>query len=159
MDSRSAVGFLVCCFFAAVIAPLPYFGTFAPPDFFLVVLVILGIERGVSVGQNAGFFIGAIIDLLSSGRIGPTAGAYAVVGYLGGRAGFRFPNLGFFTLFLCVIWSVGAAEVTAFVISRIGRIPMHFDFGDIFLRTLSSLLVTPLMYIIRRPLGLGRRGK
>lgn len=159
MDSRCAVGFVVCWLLAAVVAPMPYFGTFAPPDFFLVALLMLGIERGASTGQFAGFIVGAVVDLLSSGRIGPTAAAYTVVGYLGGRAGLRFTHSRFVTLFLCVIWSVSVAEVTAYAISRIGRIPMHLNFADLVLRTISSLLVTPFMYFIRNPLGLGHRGK
>lgn len=132
------------------------FAEIAPPDFLIIAVLILGIERGAANAQFSGFFVGAIVDLLASGRVGPTAAAYCVAGHLGGRFAARF-GARFLTMMGAIPVSIVLAEITAGVIARIGNIPMNWNATDLLLRIVSALAVAPLIYFWRRPLGLGRR--
>ncbi len=54
------------------------------PDMAVLVVVILGLLGGVTVGAVAGFCVGLLIDCLIGGALGATGLAMILVGYLAG---------------------------------------------------------------------------
>lgn len=87
---RLAAIFLVVWIGGAVIAPAFDATGWPAPDLLLVVLVAAAVARGPRWGAWTGLALGAIADLLSLGRFGPTASAYALAGWTAGFLGRRF---------------------------------------------------------------------
>jgi rod shape-determining protein MreD len=59
----------------------------ATPDLLLVVVLVLGMAGGPTVGAGLGFASGVLVDIAppASGAVGQTAAVYAIAGYLAGH--------------------------------------------------------------------------
>ncbi|HZJ28962.1 MAG TPA: rod shape-determining protein MreD [Solirubrobacterales bacterium] len=56
----------------------------AAPDFAVLIVIVLGLLGGVTVGAVCGFAIGLLIDCLIAAPLGGTGLAFILVGYLAG---------------------------------------------------------------------------
>lgn len=156
MDSRTAVGFIVCWF---AMTAFPLTNLPSQPDLLLLAVLILGLERGPATGQFGGFFLGAMIDLLVLGRMGISSASYTIIGHVGGRLSHRVGRARILLMIVTAPVAVFFAEVAAVAALGITGLPVDFDAFNLLLRSGSTMALAPVIYIIRNPLGLGRRRK
>lgn len=158
IDARTFTGIFVSWTLTIVVAPLASALGIAPPDLLVVVVLLLGFERGALAGQFIGFLLGASIDLLAEGRVGPATGAYILIGHLGGRLAARFGQARRRAFFIVVPFAALLADLVAIPLGLLAGLPMIFTPSAAVMGMLSTLGVSPFVYFLRNPLGFGRRG-
>lgn len=137
---------------AVISEPIAALVGFPAPDILLILVLFLGLQRGIIAGQVAGVIVGSCVDLLTTGLIGPTAAGYLVVGHLGGWLGTRFERRKWLAFLVSlpvaslIVLTVGAVLAPLADLPARIAIPVHFS------RALATLVVAPIALLVLQPL-------